>query len=279
MAGADLARRLKNKASSLLGLGPGRAAPVPPPEPMAPGKVIEKTRLILLKTKTWRYLRYLHFREALQKVDGEISSVCICGAGHGYAELALAAEFPHIHFTLTDIVNKEHGYPNYHATMDMAWKWGVNNISFGVWNVLEPTHRRFDLIASTEMLEHIEDAKTAARNMRKTAERYVYCLVPFADATTNANPQKRKGAWERHEHFVCGYDADEMKAMFPDPVLLTGTYWADTGLAFRMKLNEMSPEEIEAQFGDLQREAETDISDRVPLRSKEAQGIKILSRV
>ncbi|MEL6646531.1 MAG: class I SAM-dependent methyltransferase [Pseudomonadota bacterium] len=279
MAGTDLARRLKHKARALLGLRQGHAAPVMPLEPMAPDKVIEKTRLILLKNKTWRYLRYLHFREALQYVESEVSSVCICGAGHGYAELALAAEFPHIHFTLTDIVNKEHGYPNYHATMDMAWKWGVDNISFSVWNVLEPTHRRFDLVASTEMLEHIEDAQTAAKHMRAAAEKFVYCLVPFADAATNANEQKRKGAWERHEHFVCGYDADEMRAMFPNPVLLTGTYWADTGLAFRMKLNELSPEEIVAQFQTLQHEAEADLSAKIPQRSKEAQGIKILSRV
>ena len=175
---------------------------------------IAKTRLTLLRGKTWRYLRYLHFRDAVARVANDVESICVCGAGHGDSELAVAAEYPDITFTLTDIVDTEHGYPNYHATMDLAWKWGIENLKFSVWNVLEPTRRRFDLVASTEMLEHIKDDRAAVANMRQAASKFVYCLVPFADKATNANPVKRKQAWDKHKHHVFGYDETNSASCF-----------------------------------------------------------------
>lgn len=41
--------------------------------------------------RTWRYLRYIHLRDALSRVHKDISTV---GAGHGYSEVALTLEFP-----------------------------------------------------------------------------------------------------------------------------------------------------------------------------------------
>ena len=241
-------------------------------------EVVEKVRLRLLKGRTWRYLRYIHFRDVIKRIGGEINTVCVCGAGHGYAELAVAAEFPNIKFILTDIVNKKLGYPNYHHTMDMSWKWGIDNLEFSVWNVLEKTDRRFDMIASTEMLEHIEQADLAARNMLSAASKFVYCLVPFADRATNANPQKRAQAWERHEHYVYGYDRDDLAALFPKVEFVAGTYWASSGQKLRISLNEMSDAEIEQNRAGLERQAEADIVDVVPSNLTEALGIKILSR-
>lgn len=241
-------------------------------------KAIQRIRLTLLRSKTWRYLRYLHFREAFAKVADEIETVCVCGTGHGYAELAVAAEYPRITFTLTDIMNPKHGYPNYHRTMDMAWKWGVDNLHFSIWNVLQPTERRFDIVCSTEILEHIEQDAQAAENMRAAATKYVYCLVPFADDATNADPEKRRRAWEKHEHYVYGYSAQALSKLFPDPVYIAGTYWQDHGQMFRQRLTLMGDEAIAKEQANLEREAEDDLIDKIPEIVPEALGIKILSR-
>jgi len=239
-------------------------------------KYRDKVRRTLMHGRTWRYLRYIHLREAFLAVGDQIESVGVVGAGHGYSEIALAIEFPHIHFTLTDIIAP--GYPNYHKAMDICWKWGINNVAFSVWNVLEPSNRRFDMVCSTEVLEHIEDAKSAAAKMREAAEKFVYCLVPFADKETNANENKRKRALEAHGHFVYGYDAEDLESLFPDPVFLKGAYFEEAGQVLRHQLKDLSPEEIDAQLADLKALAEADIQDRIPETPAEGQGIKILSR-
>jgi len=229
-----------------------------------------------MRGRTWRYLRYLHFRDYLSRVAHEVDSVCVCGTGHGLAELACAIEFPHIRFTLTDIIAS--GYPNYYRAMSHAWQWGVDNIQFSVWNVLHVTHRRFDLVASTEMLEHVPDVRRAVRNMRSAANKYVYCLVPFADDATNADPAKRERVWRDHEHFVFGFDAKSLESLFGKAEHMAGAYWSDAGLPFRQKLAAMSPDEITASLEALAAEAEADLRDGQPKVLRDAAGIKILAR-
>ena len=230
--------------------------------------------LQLLRGKTWRYLRYLHLREYLQRVSGEIRTVCICGAGRGTAEIALAIEFPRLHFTMTDIIAE--GYPNYHRAMQFAWRKDIDNVAFSIWDVLQPTKRRFDLVCSTEMLEHIEDDDLAAKNMRTAASRYVYCLAPFADDATNADEAKRKAHWEKNRHYVCGYNPARLEKLFGRPMAIAGAYWADHGGKLRAKLEAMTPEEIAAQSTVLMQEAEADLQPSVPTERRQAVGIKVL---
>ena len=237
---------------------------------------LDNIRLALLRGRTWRYLRYLHFRDYFLRIADQIQTVCVLGAGHGLAETAIALEFPHIRFTLTDIIGK--GYPNYHRAMDYCWKFGINNMDFSIWNVLVPTERRFDLVCSTEMLEHIEDAERAAENMRAAA-RFVYCLVPFADDATNADPVKRARAWARHEHYVFGYDDKAICKLFPGCIAVSGTYWEWAGRGFRAKLQDMPDEQIVQSYRGLIAEANDDLVDRIPQSLNEASGIKILSQV
>lgn len=233
-------------------------------------------QLALLRGRTWRYLRYLHFRDYLSRVSNEVETVCVCGAGHGFAELACALEFPHIKFTLTDIIAE--GYPNYHRTMVHAWRWGLDNLQFSVWNVLHQTDRRFDLVASTEMLEHVPDIPRAVRNMRKAATKYVYCLLPFADDVTNADPVKRERVWNDHQHFIFGLDQKSLQSLFGDPEYIAGAYWYDAGLPFRQKLAALTEAEIESSVPELANEALADLRDAVPQTLRNAAGIKILAR-
>ena len=239
---------------------------------------LNKIRLHLLKSKTWRYLRYVHLREYVARIAPEIETVGVCGAGHGWAELALAVEFPHITFTLTDIISAP-SYPNYHRAMEFAWANGIDNVRFSIWDVLHKTKRRFDLVASTEMLEHIKDDEPAAANMREAASKYVYCLVPFADQRTNDDAERRTRALETHGHFVCGYDRSRLESLFPDPVFMAGTYWAEHGQKLRSELKDVVPAEIDASATRLAKAAEMDLINRVPIKSSEAQGIKVLARV
>lgn len=240
-------------------------------------KALSKVVLTLLRGRKWQYLRYLHLRDSFEAICDDIQTVCVCGAGRGYAELALAIEFPDIHFTLTDIIDRKHGYPNYQGTMDAAWNWGIDNIAFSVWNCLEPTERRFDLVCSTEMLEHIEDDERAAANMVAASNRYVYCLVPYADEATNANARKRELAWQRHEQFVVGYDAKRLETLFPNPIHVFGAYHP-VGQMFRKELEESDDEyitnSVKHRTNIAKKDIVTDFSGQV---QSQALGIRILA--
>lgn len=218
----------------------------------------------------------MHLRDFVSRIVDQIETVCVCGAGHGLAELAIAIEFEHLRVTLTDISGN--GYPNYHGTINLCRTSGIDQLSFAIWDVCEPAKARFDLVCSTEVLEHIRDAPLAAANMRDAARSYVYCLVPFADAKTNADPEKRRYVFEKFQRCVYGYDEASLTALFPDPVAVAGTYWADHGGVWRKKMESMTSAAIEASQNDLFDLAAGDLIDRVPQTMREAAGIKILAR-
>ncbi|MFG1427327.1 methyltransferase domain-containing protein [Roseixanthobacter glucoisosaccharinicivorans] len=238
--------------------------------------LLSEIQCVLLRGRTWRYLRYLHFRDLILRIGSEIETICVCGGGHGYAELAIAIEFPHLKIVLTDIIAK--GYPNYHKTMDLCFKNSIDNLNFSIWNVLTPAKRKFDLVCSTEMLEHVPDAPRAVTNMRNASSNYVYCLVPYSDDETNNTASKRIAAWDKCEHFVCGYDEKSLASMFGTPIWTAGTYWRETGFRLRERLMTASDAEITAEMETLKREALEDICDKVPVNSREAFGIKTLTR-
>jgi len=236
--------------------------------------MIRKLTDRLLLRGRWAYLRYLHLRDLFLMVSEDIDTMAVVGAGHGIAECALAIEFPTVHFTLTDIIAP--GYPSYHHAMDICWKWSVNNVSFSVWNVLEPSQHRFDMIASTEVLEHIKDDKAAAERMVETARKYIYCLVPFATKRENADPDRRKHAWDRCQHFVAGYDGDDLAALFGPAITARGTYWRDRGKRLRGRLSSITVQSLAGEREGLIELAKEDLVDSLPGSSSEASGIKIL---
>jgi len=236
-----------------------------------------KVRLRLLQGKSWRYLRYLHLRDCLKSIINEVQSVCICGAGHGIAEVALALEFPEVKFMLTDYVSDN--YPNYHGAMNICWEWNVQNVEFSVWNVLNapPLKRSYDLVCSTEVLEHIKEPDLASYNMQRLSSKYIYCLVPYSTVEVNSSIKMRKKAFERHEHQVCGFDEKLLRQLFGEPTILSGVYWQDAGLLLRQTLQGMSSKAIEENMGELISLAEEDLRMGIPC-GDDAMGIKILAR-
>jgi|SaaInlStandDraft_4_1057021.scaffolds.fasta_scaffold40157_3 hypothetical protein len=236
---------------------------------------IERVKLELLKGKTWRYLRYLHASQALAVVT-DWHDVLVIGAGNGLAELVLAMEYPDKHFHLTDHEAATHSFR--HAK-NFQQKYDIKNISFGSLNILEPESKGFDIVYSVEVLEHIKEDKKAALNMNNLAKKYVFCLVPFAEKSLNDNKVKREDVLKRFEHFVVGYDENTLTNFFPNPIAVRGCYWADEGLAFRLKLSNMDIPSIEESYNDLVCLAKNDIKKQVQLTQKQALGIWIISAV
>jgi hypothetical protein len=225
-------------------------------------KHLKKLHSHMLLSKGWRFLRYVHLRDFIRRHADQLDDVCVAGAGLGFAELACALEFPDVEFYLTDVVAP--GRPNYFHIMDLAMRWEVKNVRFGVWDLLQSAPKRFDAVVSTEVLEHIKDADVALRNQFDAARVAVYALAPFAIQETNANAEKRLQAYLAHEHFVCGFDADFFAAQGRGKVDVHGAYWVDEGLKFRNRLMAMDADSIQDSIDELIASADSDLKSEKP---------------
>jgi hypothetical protein len=231
-------------------------------------------RLNLLRSKGWRYLRYLHLRDFIFRFRENIVTVCSCGSGLGFAELAVALEFPDIEFLITDVVFPP-GRPNYFKAMDLVMRWNIKNIRFGVWDLLQPSCRQYDAVVSTEVLEHIQNANIAMQHMLGASIYSTYILVPYADAKTNANAESRLDAYLKHEHFVCGFDEEYFRGFNNKNVDVFGTYWHDRGCVLRERIASMPNEDIDKYFDDILSMANDDITTTPPEKGKCA-GVKAI---
>lgn len=231
---------------------------------------LERIRGNILRSRGWRYLRYAHLRDFVVN-SGGIRTLCTCGAGLGFAELAIALEFPGIEVFLTDIVAP--GRPNYHRVMEVSLQWNVRNLRFGIWDATKPAPRRFDAVASTEILEHIPEAGLALRNMLAGADVCLYALTPFATEARNRDAEARVAAYRRHEHVVCGYDGNFF-AQFPARRLdVQGVYWKEFGGKFRQLLMQADDAGIDAVLKANEHLVAGDLRGRPPVEG-ECFGIK-----
>ena len=237
------------------------------------GSVADLER-VLLRERTWRYLRYMHLREAFELTEGVRTVLCV-GAGKAYAELALALEYPDVEFRITDIESER--TPNYQVAEGIAKKLELPNISFGVLDIFQPPSGTWDLVTSIETLEHLEDDATAARNMLALSDRYVFALVPFAHKAANANPRLREKVWRNQEHFRVGYDEEELAALFPRTVEMRGCYFEE-GQELRRDLMALENDQIDARAEELLQRARGDIRYEIPRALPEALGIWTLAR-
>ena len=243
-------------------------------------RYLNKVQLQLMVRKRWAYLRYIQIREGLTEVlktAGEIKSFLSVGCGSGLTEVALALEFPEIKFHLTDIDTNTKIQQR--LGVRMATEWAISNVSFGTYDTLTPSPESYDLVASIEVLEHIESHKIAAINMRAASRKYVFALVPFATPETNMNPKMRESVWRNHQHYRVGYNADSIQEIFPDITILRGCYWDDAGIKLRQQLEHLCDEEIRASFPYLAQLAKTDIRNSIPNADGKCYGMWVLSKV
>lgn len=238
-------------------------------------KFILSSRVTLLKRRGWAYLRYLHTRHALGQLK-DCESLLFVGTGYGFAEVALAAEYPERRFVLTDYPGATHDFVR---ARELVERGELQNVEFGRLDITAPDLRtRVDAVLSVEVLEHIEDAALAAENMLAIAGRAVFCLVPFATPQQNASESDRARAWRRHEHYVVGFAKADLRALFGQTTQVRGAYWHDAGMVLRERLAGMSPEEITDQAAELFDLAKADLRDGAPSSKHDAMGIKALVR-
>lgn len=229
--------------------------------------------------RTWRYLRYLHAREALN-ITHDVNNVLIIGAGNGIAELGLAIEFPNIQFILSDFEGATHSTEKLRSLIN---KFKVTNISFRTIDITDESlfNEQFDLVYSVEVLEHIQKDELAALNMSRLSSKYIFCLVPFAQEELNQNKSRRQSALERHGHYVVGYDEKRLSILFPGVTqIIRGCYWRDGGLILRNYLSSIEKFTFDdTLLRSLHSMAFKDVRYEIPKDMNEAQGIWILSKV
>lgn len=230
----------------------------------------------LLFSRRWSFLRYLHLREGFTRA-GSPKTMLSVGAGRGIAEIGLAVEFPGTQFHLTDIQSSN--TPNYRQAQELAKAWKLDNVSFGVLDILSPPPSKYALIASVEVLEHIESDGLAAANMRAMSSDFVFVLVPFADKHAQYDRRLLEQAWNRHEHFKVGYDARDLTELFPQVLAMRGCYWRQAGQVWRRSIRDASDGEVLGNVPYWSRLAEDDVLDAVPKELSEAQGIWALASV
>ena len=195
------------------------------------------------------------------------------------AEIALALEYPNKIFHLTDHLGSSHSLIQ---AKRLVRKFSIKNTSFGKFNILDELVKpiqKYDIVYSIEVLEHIEDDVRAAKNMNKISNKYIFCLVPYAEMEINNDQNQRKSAWQKHEHYVVGYDKETLLNYFPNNLATHGCYWLDSGMKFRQNLTAQSNTEIERNFASLLKESELDLQNKSPNSRGEALEIWILSQV
>ena len=238
---------------------------------------------ILLRRRTWNYLRYAHSAAALDFITSRclldrIENALVVGVGNGLAEMLHAARYPFIHFTFTDHSAASHSVK---AAKKFQQDHNISNVSWAEYDILDESikENQYDIVYSIEVLEHIKDFRLAAANMVRASRKYVFCLVPFAEETINSNPQKRRRAWEKHQHYVCGFDLKTLSGIFPEIIKASGCYWTESGALFRSKLHTLSDGQINDSISRLVAEAEFDLlRNEIPARQSDAAGIWIVAQ-
>jgi hypothetical protein len=237
---------------------------------------LAEVRKRLVFYRSWSYLRYVHLREAFLATEG-VSTVLSIGCGRALAELALAIEFPEVRFHATDLESPSDSAAR--TAFELAKTWGIENLTFGRRDILDSSpSERFDLVTSVELLEQLEDDRSAAANMVRASRGYVFCLVPFADREADADPVRRARAWEKDRQHRLGYAEAELRALFPGPAIVRGCYWRDACGPIPSKRDLPDDDALLARAGGIQSAAGRDVRDRIPVRYPEALGIWILAR-
>ncbi len=224
----------------------------------------------LMFHRRWSYLRYLHLREAFL-LTRDVKSALSVNSGQGYAELALALEFPEVQFRFE--WDGPGDAPAWDPGRKLVETWGVSNLSFARHDLDSIAPATYDLVCSIETIARAENDREAAAALRRIARRYVFILAPFADPETNASERLRERLRKQHAQHRVGYDLDTLSDLLERPLCVRGCYWSDFGGQLREKLAMLSDAEVRASLPLLQEEANRDLVEEIPLLYPLAFGI------
>ena len=232
-------------------------------------KFILKSRVALLQRKGWAYLRYLHMRNAMQMMK-DCETLLFVGAGYGFAEVVLAAEYPDRRFILTDVPGNTYGFTRVREWMVRGQ---VMNVELGALDIMDVGRQRgVDAVIAVEVLEYVRNPRTAARNMLDLSSKATFCLAPFVVANPVTAPRVSEG------RVTAGFDKKSMRGLFGERAQVRWGYWADAGVALRKELDKRGPERIKADAPRLLALADKDIRETPAASPKVAQVIKALVR-
>ncbi len=229
----------------------------------------------VLRRRKWALHRHVHIVSAFEdaKARSPIATVLAVGCGAGLSELYLAACNPDVAFTLTDFDEDRLG---------IAKRWAndnrLDNVEFTPLNLLSPPGpNRYDLVTSTEVLEHIGRDQQAASHMIAVASKFVWTLVPSCTEQDLTDPFTVEVAWRSNEHVRPGYTDRSLSALFEEgrKLWMRSCYFAPEAQYVRQVLNSATDEQIFASRQEILDAAEQDVRDE--LRSdNSAQAIEVL---
>jgi hypothetical protein len=165
--------------------------------------------------------------------------------------------------------------PSQAAELVDAWR--LDNVSFGHHDILRWTDSRFDMVCAVDLLAGIKNDTLAASNMNLAAEKYVFSLVPFAEASAQRDPARIHRAWERQRRYRVGYSAARLRELFPGDSIVRGCFWEGSGRKSPSWASAVDKQSITPAVREIFRKATSDVRDRIPERYPEALGIWILT--
>jgi SAM-dependent methyltransferase len=221
--------------------------------------------------KGYFFLRLAHLLHALD-VTNDVTRVLSIGCGMGYHEAYLAARFAQLRVDAADMKLPED-------------EWRLPNLRFQHLDIMNPTGgMNYDLVFSIECLEHIEDYRTAFRNMaaKVAPGRYFYLSVPFASQDEQRDESARRTAWEVAEHYTPGFDFATLQEYFGDAgfTILAARNMFYCALAHPLNalMKHMDARDIENGLADIVKLFLLDLRDDRVATSREAEGVWVLAR-
>jgi SAM-dependent methyltransferase len=228
--------------------------------------------------RRWALHRHVHLLAAFDACvrQQRIGSFLSIGCGLGLSELYLAAHHPQVEFTLTDFDERR-----IKSARRIAAHGRLENVRFAQLDLLDPPDGiRFDVVASIEVMEHIEDDRRAAANYRALASSYLYVLVPGCSEADLTDEREIASAWRRCKHYRPGYTERTLPALFEgaDVEWLRPCYIRPDALQLRLEVEAIDDERVRATRGALFARAARDVGLEFPV-TEGAAGIELLAHV
>jgi trans-aconitate methyltransferase len=129
------------------------------------------------------------------------------GSGRGMITLACSRMFPDAEVIGVDLDDKQNRHNN-----DIANRLGIsNNLRFITWNAMKlPELGKFDLIISTDMLEHLQDDLGGVKMFHEALQPGGYLLVHVPHLTRNTFGWKRENWMDVEGHVRPGYTKENL---------------------------------------------------------------------
>ena len=155
------------------------------------------------------YLRSVYFRKCLKDNKLEFKSVLDAGCGSGDYSFYLAKKYPN---AIIDACDFDEDKIN--INKNILNETETTNINFLKLNLIELSeHKKYDMIFSIDVLEHIEDDSTVIKNFYNSLKMGEFLIIH--------TPQKKQRhilknyAWKEKcpDHVREGYDPNEMSQL------------------------------------------------------------------